>query len=77
VLASAALGTIAIGVRSRNWTWIVVGVYILCFSQKVLLAPVNAWRAAGMLPVLWAFGPRPAQIQGIAEPEDSAVGAVA
>ena len=77
VLASAALGTLAIGVRSRNWTWIVVGVYILCFSQKVLLDPVNALRAAGMLPVLWAFGPRPTKVQGSAVPEDSPVSAAA
>jgi hypothetical protein len=77
VLAFVAAVTLAIGVRFRNWTWVVVGLYVLCFSYTVVVEPVNAWRAAGLLPVLWAFGPRPAQVQGTAEPEDSAVGAVA
>ena len=74
-LAVLAVVTLAIGVRFRNWTWVVVGLYVLCFSHTVVLDPVNAWRAAGLMPVLWAFGPRVATTQGTAEPEDSPVAA--
>jgi len=58
LLAGAALGTIGIGARHRDWSWILAGVFVLCFGWDVLRDPVNAWRAAGFLPVLWAFGPR-------------------
>jgi len=76
-LAFLAAVTLAIGVRFRNWTWVVVGLYVLCFSYTVVLEPVNAWRAAGLMPVLWAFGARVAKIQGSTEPEESAVTAIA
>jgi hypothetical protein len=77
VLALLAAVTLAIGVRFRNWTWAVVGLYVLCFSYTVIVEPVNAWRAAGLMPVLWAFGPRAAKVQGSVMPEDSSVSAVA
>ncbi|MFP3881061.1 MAG: hypothetical protein ACLFWH_01940 [Actinomycetota bacterium] len=56
LLAIAAIGTLAIGVRVRDWAWILAGTFVLCFGLDVLRDPVNAWRAAGFLPVLWAFG---------------------
>ncbi|MEX2251156.1 MAG: hypothetical protein WD895_03685 [Acidimicrobiia bacterium] len=77
VLAVLALVTVAMGVHFRNWTWAVVGLYVLCFSYTVVLDPVNAWRAAGLMPVLWAFGPRMVKTQGLIEPEGSPVAAVA
>jgi hypothetical protein len=76
-LAAAAVVTAGVGVRHRNWTWVVVGLYILCFSYTVVLDPVNAWRAAGLMPVLWAFGPRDQGSQAATEPEDSSVPVVA
>jgi hypothetical protein len=76
-LAVLALVTLVVGARHRNWTWVAVGVYILCFSYTVVLDPVNAWRAAGLMPVLWAFGPRPSRSQDVTEPEDSSVAAIA
>lgn len=57
LLALGAIGTIAIGVRLRDWAWVVSGVFVLAFGNQVVSDPVNAWRAAGFLPVLWAFGP--------------------
>ena len=57
VLAALAAGTGVIGIKYRNWTWVAVGLFVLCFSYDVLEFPVNAWRAAGLMPVLWAFGP--------------------
>jgi hypothetical protein len=76
-LAILALATVVIGARHRNWTWVVVGVYVLCFSYTVVLDPVNAWRAAGLMPVLWAFGPRVSRSQDASEPEESSVAAIA
>jgi hypothetical protein len=49
--------TVAVGVRLRDWSWVLAGVFVLCFGLDVLRDPVNAWRAAGFLSVLWAFGP--------------------
>ena len=76
-LAALAVGTLVIGIRYRNWTWVVVGLYVLCFSYTIVLDPINAWRAAGLMPVLWAFGPRYGKTQGVAEPEDTSMAAVA
>lgn len=56
-LLMAALMTITIGARGRQWTWLLAGLFVLCFGDDVLRDPINAWRAAGFLPVLWAFGP--------------------
>ena len=52
-----ALGTLIVGVRHRDWSWIASGIFVLSFASDVVADPINAWRAAGMLPVLWAFGP--------------------
>lgn len=57
LLAVAAMATIWFGVRARDWAWVLAGAFVLCFGWDVLRDPVNAWRAAGFLPVLWAFGP--------------------
>jgi hypothetical protein len=57
LLAGAAAVTVAVGARMRDWSWVLAGVFVLCFGSDVLRDPVNAWRAAGFLPVLWGFGP--------------------
>jgi hypothetical protein len=56
LLAGLAAITIAVGVRARDWSWVIAGLFVLCFGNDVLRDPVNAWRVAGFLPVLWAFG---------------------
>lgn len=58
LLAMAAIATLSIGVLRRDWSWILAGLFVLCFGSDVLRDPVNAWRAAGFLSVMWAFGPR-------------------
>lgn len=57
VLAVAALGTVVVGAWTRDLAWILAGAFVLSFGFEVLRDPVNAWRAAGFLPVMWAFGP--------------------
>ena len=57
LVALAATATFAIGIRKRDWAWIGSGVLIVCLGTDVTANPVNVWRAAGMIPVLWAFGP--------------------
>jgi hypothetical protein len=57
LLAGASLFTFWLGVRARDWTWVLASAFVLCFGWDVLRDPINAWRAAGFLPVLWAFGP--------------------
>lgn len=57
LLAGAALVTLAFGIGKRDWAWILAGGFVLCFGTDVLRDPVNAWRAVGFLPVMWAFGP--------------------
>lgn len=56
LLAAGAIATLAFGVKVRDWSWILAAVFILCFGPDVLRDPINAWRASGFLPVLWAFG---------------------
>lgn len=56
-LAVVAMVTIGVGLRARDWAWVVAGLFVLCFGWDVLREPSNAWRAAGFIPVLWAFGP--------------------
>lgn len=58
VLLVLALLTVVVGVRARDWAWLLAGVFVLCFGHLVVEDPINSWRAAGFLPVLWAFGPR-------------------
>lgn len=57
LLALAAILTVSLGVRSRDWSWVLAGIFVLCFGMDVLRDPLNAWRAAGFLSVLWGFGP--------------------
>lgn len=57
LLAVTASLTLVVGVRRRNWAWAAVGAYVICFAPVVTADPANAWRAAGLMPVLWAFGP--------------------
>lgn len=54
----ACLATLIQGVRKRDPGWVIAGCSVLCLGPLVLENPVNAFRAAGLLPVLWAFGPR-------------------
>lgn len=79
LLAGAALITLWVGARAKDWSWVLAGIFVLCFGWDVLREPINAWRAAGFLPVLWAFGPawvpsRTAQpsLHPAAEPADVA-----
>lgn len=49
--------TLAVGLRHRDWSWVASAAMVMCFTGPVLHASANAWRAAGLLFVLWAFGP--------------------
>lgn len=70
LLAIAAIATLAFGVKDRDWSWILAAVFILCFGLDVLRDPVNAWRASGFLPVLWAFGTNHGtDAEGLLQPE--------
>jgi hypothetical protein len=51
----AGVITFAIGVRIRSWAWVFSGLLVVCLSASVFVVPIHAMRAAGMLPVLWAF----------------------
>lgn len=57
LLLLAASVTLVVGWRRRDWVWILAGLFVTCFGADVLRDSVNAWRAAGFLPVMWAFGP--------------------
>lgn len=56
LVALAALATLCIGIRERNWDWMVAGAFVLCLAPAVVGHSINSVRAAGMLPVLWAIG---------------------
>lgn len=56
-LAAVAMATVVWGALKRDLSFVAAGVFILCFGSDVLREPANAWRAAGFLPVLIAFGP--------------------
>ena len=56
LLAALASATLVVGIRRRDWAWVVSGVLIICLGDDVTANPANAWRAAGMIPVLWDFG---------------------
>ncbi len=58
VLASA-LATVFLGIRRKSWSWVLSGLLVLMMSATVYDTPVNAVRAAGVLPVLWAFSATP------------------
>jgi hypothetical protein len=55
-LCVLAAATVMVGLRRRDWSWVLSGLFVLSFGPDVVADPVNAWRAAGLLPVLWAFG---------------------
>jgi hypothetical protein len=57
LIAIGALATLVIGIVRRDASWVVSGAFVLCFGVVVVDTPTNAMRAAGFLPVLWAFGP--------------------
>lgn len=52
-----ALVTLWRGFRHRDLAWSVSALLVLSLGADVTFDIANAWRAAGMLPVLWAFGP--------------------
>ena len=64
IVVLAGLMTAVIGLRKRDWGWVAGGIFVLIFSAIVYDTPTNAVRAAGYLPVLWAFGPnwQPARV---------------
>lgn len=55
-LVTVALITVGIGARRGDWVWVVSGIWVMCFGTAVTANPANAWRVAGVLPVLWALG---------------------
>lgn len=57
LVVGAGLVTLVVGGVRRDWSWIASGLLVASLSVEVLRDPINAVRAAGMLPVLWAFGP--------------------
>ncbi|MFQ5523849.1 MAG: hypothetical protein ACE5F5_09770 [Acidimicrobiia bacterium] len=57
LLAVLAVVTLIVGLLNRDGAWVVTAALVLSLGSDVVINPVNAWRAAGMLPVLWAFGP--------------------
>jgi len=44
-------------VKNKDLGWVLSGLLVMSLSVIVVDTPVNAVRAAGLLPVLWAFGP--------------------
>lgn len=46
-----------VGVGDRDWSWILSALLVMSLGEDVLERPQNHWRAAGLLPVLVAFGP--------------------
>jgi hypothetical protein len=56
LVMGAGIITLIMGVKHRRFSWVLSGLLVLCLSGVVYADPINAVRAAGMLPVLWAFG---------------------
>ncbi|HEY6635931.1 MAG TPA: hypothetical protein VI141_10010 [Acidimicrobiia bacterium] len=57
LIVIGALTTLGVGMVKGDASWVVSGAFVLCFGVIVVDTPTNAMRAAGFLPVLWAFGP--------------------
>lgn len=57
LVLGSGLFTLAVGAMKRDLAWIVSGVLVVVLGDSVLANPINAIRAVGMLPVMWAFGP--------------------
>jgi hypothetical protein len=53
----AGLATMRVGLAKRNLAWVSSGLLVIVLGTAVTEDPINAVRAAGMLPVLWVFGP--------------------
>ena len=58
IVVLAGLATAVVGAKQRDWGWILSGMMVISLAMVVVDTPINALRAAGMLPVLWAFGPK-------------------
>lgn len=52
---SAGVVTVVVGLVRRDLAWLASGLLVLVLGEGVTANPVNAVRAAGMLPVLWAL----------------------
>lgn len=74
VIAGAGLATIAVGAIRRNLAWGVSGMLVVMLGPIVLEHPINALRAAGVLPVLWAFGPGYKATRATSEPSSTRSG---
>jgi hypothetical protein len=57
LVLGAGLATGVVGVMRRNFAWVGSGLLVLVLGTGVTRDPINAVRVAGLLPVLWAFGP--------------------
>ena len=57
LVAAAGLYTVVRGGTHRDIGWILAGLMVCSLSEVVYDTPINAVRAAGLLPVLWTFGP--------------------
>ena len=66
VLAGAVV-TMGVGIIRRDLSWVVAGMFVVMLGGPITVNPINAVRAAGMLPVLWAFGPNWADGHGLSE----------
>ena len=73
LLAGLGLASIVVGAVNSDWTWVLVGVFVLSFGPGITLNPINAWRVGGMLPVLWAFGPGYETVRDVSVVEVSAM----
>lgn len=56
LVVGAGAFTLARGATRRDISWVVSGMLVLSLSSVVYDTPINAVRAGGLLPVLWAFG---------------------
>lgn len=52
---AAGVVTLALGVVRRDLAWLASGLLVLVLGEGVTANPINAVRAVGMLPVLWAL----------------------
>lgn len=68
VLASGVF-TLLFGAIRRDLAWIVSGALVVALGEAVTANPLNAVRAAGMLPVLWAL----TQISANSSPSETSI----
>lgn len=67
VLVGLAFSTLIVGFMRKDWSWVLSGLLVLSFGSDVTLAVENAWRAGGMLAILWTFGPNYATISAVSD----------